>query len=328
MTPKPSGSKPFMPLPRLVVGTSALGSPLPLRGSTERGLFRRLDAFSDLGLSAFDLAASYAAGGAERVFGRWLSTRGGRANLFIITKGGHPVPVVAPHRLGARALRSDLTSSLRRLRTDGVDLYLLHRDDQHTPLEEIVESMLRFRREGKIERWGVSNWTCARLEQLRTIAEAAGFPLSASSPHLSVFSWARPPWPGTVSITGDAAATAYHLERPIPVLGWSPLGGGFLFGGGSRSTYDHPANRLRRERVRQIAEDRGTSLAAVALAVLLHSRLDPSLIVASSQIGHMRANLDALDLELTSRELDAFRAVLEPALPARTEPQSSAGGVA
>lgn len=314
-------------LPRLIAGTSDLGSPWPASRRTERASFRRLDASLDLGLSAFDLAASYAAGGAERLFGRWLAARGGRANLFVITKGGHPNPV-ARQRLKASALRSDLTGSLRRLKTEYVDLYLLHRDDGKTRLSDIIESMLQFRREGKILRWGVSNWTHARLEMLRRLSVEAGFGLSASSPHLSAFSWAKVPWPGTVSLVDDPAALVYHLEQRIPVLGWSPLGGGFLFSARRDHTYDHPENRVRRDAIRQIAAERGTSPASVALALLFHTRLDVRPIVSTSSPDHMVANLASLDLELTPRELDPFRSALAPALPATSRDPASVGGVA
>jgi aryl-alcohol dehydrogenase-like predicted oxidoreductase len=105
--------------------------------------------------------------------------------------------VIAPHWLHPRALRKDLEGSLRRLGADEIDLYLLHRDDRKTPLEEFAASMVRFRSEGKVVRWGVSNWTHERWEELLAVSKEAGFPCSVSSPQLSIFSWeGRPPLAG------------------------------------------------------------------------------------------------------------------------------------
>src|SRR5215470_1635458 len=118
-------------LPSVVVGTARLGSvfPEPLAGRSRREReLRALDALLEAGCTAFDLAASYQLGGTERLFGEWLESRGLRDRVFLVGKGGHPYPGVRPNRLTAAALSDDLDSSLRRLRIERLDLYLLHRD--------------------------------------------------------------------------------------------------------------------------------------------------------------------------------------------------------
>src|SRR5690606_17122486 len=106
--------------------------------------FAYLDGLLELGLTAFDLAASYQAGGTERLFGEWMRARKNRERLFLSTKGGHPIPLIAPHRLGRAALEADLEASLRRLGTSSVELYFLHRDDRSTPLAEIAQTLTTF----------------------------------------------------------------------------------------------------------------------------------------------------------------------------------------
>src|SRR5262249_32040641 len=222
------------------------------------------------GCSAFDLAASYQLGGTERLVGHWLASRGLRQKLFLVGKGGHPYPRLRPNRLTPEALSGDLDASLRRLRVDRFDLYLLHRDFPGAPLEPIVETLAAAHRAGKIQAWGVSNWAVARIEAIAPVARQAGLPpMAASSPHFSLVDWVRPPWTGTVSIAGasNREARSFHQRTQLPVLAWSPLGSGFLTSGEDRGgCYGSASNVARRERVRALATERGPTSAPLAPA--------------------------------------------------------------
>ena len=139
-------------IPRIVAGTARLGFFLPdaLAGRSRREAeLRTLDALVEAGCSAFDLAASYQLGGTERLVGHWLASRGLRQKLFLVGKGGHPYPGLRPNRLTPEALSADLDASLRRLRIDRFDLYLLHRDFPGAPLEPIVETLAAADRAGR-----------------------------------------------------------------------------------------------------------------------------------------------------------------------------------
>jgi aryl-alcohol dehydrogenase-like predicted oxidoreductase len=177
-------------VPPVLLGTAGIGSVLPdvLVGSSARDrAFRMLDAMVDAGCTAFDLGASYQIGGTERLFGHWLRARGHRERLFLVGKGGHPVPVLAPHRVTPRALRDDLEATLARLGTGKLDLYMLHRDDANAPLEALAEAIAGFERAGAIGGWGLSNWTHDRIARLDALARAAGAsPVAASSPHCAL----------------------------------------------------------------------------------------------------------------------------------------------
>ena len=301
-------------LPPIVVGTSRLGSVLPgvLGGGGRRAReLRHLDALLEAGAHAFDLAASYQLGGTERLLGEWIATRRNRERLFLVGKGGHPYPVVRPNRLGAAALRADLEASLRRLRVERLDLYLLHRDFPGAPLEPMIEVLLEAHRAGRIAGWGVSNWTVPRLEALDRAARAAGLPpLAASSPQFAVVDWVRPPWTGSVSIAGPARreARAFHARTRIPVLAWAPLASGYLSSERSGGAYASPENAARRDRVRALARDRGCTPAQVALAYLFSQEFPVSAVVAASTVEKMRENLAAAGLRLSRAEVEALEA--------------------
>lgn len=200
----------------IIIGTSHLGSVW----RTPKSEFYFLESLIDAGFLAFDLAASYQIGGTERLFGSWLSMRQNRNKLFLISKGGHPYPVIAPNRLTIGALQADLEASLRRLKTDYLDLYLLHRDHSEANLEAIAEFLLAAKQAGKIRDFGVSNWRHERIAKL-------GLDIAASSPHFSLHAWNKPPFKDCVSIAGpeNQAARDFYMHTQIPVLAWSPLRG-------------------------------------------------------------------------------------------------------
>jgi aryl-alcohol dehydrogenase-like predicted oxidoreductase len=301
-------------IPPVVAGAARLGFVLPDRlvGRSRRETeLRTLDALLEAGCSAFDLAASYQLGGTERLLGEWMASRRLRDRLFLIGKGGHPYPGLLPNRLTAGALSADLHASLRRLRIERLDLYLLHRDFPAAPLAPMVRTLGAALREGKILGWGVSNWSVERIEAIRAAARQEGLPpMSASSPHFSLVDWARPPWTGSVSIAGPAGrdARAFHARTRLPVLAWSPLGAGFLTSNETGGCYGSGANVARRERARTLARERGWTVAQVALAYLFSQPFPVSAVVAASTGAKMRENVAAAAFRLTPAELEALEA--------------------
>jgi aryl-alcohol dehydrogenase-like predicted oxidoreductase len=299
-------------VPRIIVGAADIGSVLPdvlVRRSDRARAFARLDALVDAGCSAFDLAASYQAGGTERFFGAWIGSRKNRDRLFLISKGGHPIPFVRPRRLTPSAIESDLHASLKRLRTDHIDLYLLHRDDEDAPVASLLQALARFQRDGKIGAWGVSNWTHARIRDVATLARATSVPSpTASSPHFSLAAWAKPPWNGCVSIAGPAQSGArkYYEDTKLPVLAWSPLGSGYFSpsrdAGHRDRVYGSASNVATRDRATSLAKHYGVSASHIALAYLLSQPFPVFAIVAASGDDRMRRNLEIASLKLTADE--------------------------
>ena len=291
------------------MGTARFGSPLSSSlypGFDRKRSWSLLDGAVDIGCTAFDTAASYQAGGTERFIGSWISSRRNRDRLFIISKGGHPHPFSWNHRLTPREISADLNGSLRRLGTERLDLYLLHRDDERAPLEPIVETMTTLQQQGKIRAWGVSNFTHVRVRSIIGLAQKVGATSpAASSPHFSLLEWVTPPWRGCVSIAGEGhrEAREYYEREQMPVLAWSPLGSGFFsLSGRPSKTYASPANVGRRRRAEELAKKYNRTSAQIALAYLYNQPFPVFAVVAASSVERMQLNLEATTLRLTPRE--------------------------
>mgnify|MGYP004466411891 CR=1 FL=1 len=165
----------------LGLGTSGAG--LDWDGADADYLF---DAYLDMGGNLIDTARIYSdwvapeTGRSERVIGDWIRRSGKRNHVLISTKGGHPVfhgPQDDLHlsRMSAADMRYDLELSLRALHTDVIDLYFYHRDDLSQSVEEEIEVMEAFRKEGKIRYYGCSNWTADRVKTADAYCKAKGY---------------------------------------------------------------------------------------------------------------------------------------------------------
>ncbi|XCP84934.1 aldo/keto reductase [Roseburia hominis] len=162
---------------QLCLGTSNYGTWL-----TEKFAIEQLDRFVDYGGNFMDSAHIYGdwipgeRARSEKIFGRWLRARKNRHNLVIIGKGGHPdFDQMDISRVNAKALAEDMNATLENLGTDYVDIYILHRDDVCIPVEELVDTLEGFRREGKTRYYGCSNWTLERLKAAQDYAKRQGY---------------------------------------------------------------------------------------------------------------------------------------------------------
>lgn len=307
--PAESSLAPSAPLSRLVLGTAwlATGVALPgvVRGTQARAL---LDLALDLGISALDTAAFYQLGGSERLIGDWMRSAGVRERVYLISKGGHP-SLLGRARLARGDLERDIDASLRRLRTDRLELYLLHRDAPDAPLEPIAETLWSFVASGRVRAYGVSNWTHERFAALRGLAmRSRQPPPAASSPQFSLPRWIATPYPGCVSIGGPGGAEALRAYRAADaaVLAWSPLGGGWLRAPGGRArgrAYRGTGNDARYNRLTALAERMGCTPAQLGLAwVLAHGRNVHAIV--GTRRPHRLAELPvALELSLSAEQI-------------------------
>ena len=301
-----------IPVTRLIFGTAHLAGRVPLPTATRfarRQAAVLLDAAYEAGYRAFDTAGIWQLGGRESVLGEWLAVNGVRQHVVIVGKGAHPSLLGFRSRMHERAITADLEQSLRRLRTDYLDLFLLHRDDPEVPVPTLLEILHHHQASGRVRAYGGSNWTHQRLSQALYGAENSGLtPFAASSPQYGIAVWRQPPWPGCVSISGPAAAAArsWYQETHLPVLAWSPLAG-ILAGGnalspGRRGPYATAANARRRERLMRMAVSKSATPAQLALAYVLNSQMNAFAVVSTATPQRLRENRAATDLALTSRE--------------------------
>lgn len=301
---------PLPALPPIVLGTGHLP------GLYKRWRFPRdaradavLDAALEAGCNAFDTARVYGEGLSESLLGNWIRSRRVRDQVVVIGKGGHP-DSSGRSRVDPTALTEDLDLTLRSLGVEFVDLYMLHRDDLDLGVGLIMETLHTFVQAGKVAAIGASNWTHARIEEANIYAAERGLtPFAASSPHQSLAEMISVPWPGCLSLTGDAGAEAraWYAATQMPVLAWSPLADGYLLKqeGNARACsgpYDSPANAVRRERLHALAARRGSSPAQLALAFLLHQEMKVVPVVAASTPARVRELLAASTVKLSIEE--------------------------
>ena len=147
---------------------------------------RIFDTYVDQGGNLIDCAHVYSdwvpgeIARAERVLGDWLSKCGKREQMVIMTKGGHPdmtIPVPDTHasRMTHADMVKDLDESLKQLRTDYIDIYFYHRDNRAQSVEEEIETMEQFVKEGKIRYYGCSNWDVDRMKAADAYCKEKGY---------------------------------------------------------------------------------------------------------------------------------------------------------
>ena len=275
-----------------------------------------LDGAVEQGITCFDTAENY--GNSESVLGDWMKRRGNREKVAVITKGCHPYDGksrVTPEFLGA-----DVEKSLKRLQTDYIDIYFLHRDDLSVPVGPIMETLNEFYQSGKIKCFGGSNWTDGRIDEANEYAAKNGLkPMMVSSPNYGLCRQIRDPWGGGTTITGDenAAAREWYLKNQMPIFAHSSLGRG-LFSGKICSNqqaeakkfldefamkgFVYPENFERLRRAEMIAYDKECSVSQISIAWLLRSRMNTFAIASCSTRNRVIENCKASDVELTAEE--------------------------
>jgi aryl-alcohol dehydrogenase-like predicted oxidoreductase len=290
-------------------------------GSTDVDEARRqIDQCLAVGVNMIDTADVYSAGVSEEIIGRVLEGR--RDGVLLATKARMPMGD-GPNDAGLsrQHLIAACEASLRRLRTDHIDLYQVHEWDGQTPVEETLQALDDLVRAGKVRYVGCSNYAGWQLMKALGVSERRG---------LARFSCQQ------IHYTLQAREAEYELvpisiDQGLGILVWSPLAGGLLSGkyrrgeqgpAGSRhlSGWDEPPIRDQDalydiiEVVVEVAKGRGVSPAQVALAWLLGRPAVTSVVVGARTAEQLADNLGAADLELSQEERARLDAVSQPPL--------------
>jgi len=234
----------------------------------------------DLGLTLIDTAEMYGSGGAERVVAEAIAGR--RDEVFLVSK-------VLPSNASARGTRTACEQSLKRLRTDRIDLYLLHWIGG-VPFEETVAGFEALRAGGKIRHWGVSNFDVHDMEKLAKVPSG-----SAAATNQVLYNLERR------GIEYDLLP--WCAARRIPVMAYTPLG--------------QSGRMLRSPVLASVAARHGVTPAAVALAFLL-ARPGVIVIPKAARVEHVRADAAAASLRLDAEDIAGIEAAFPP--PRRKEP--------
>ena len=304
------------PVACIIQGTTMIGSDL-----NESESFALLDQIYELGGNTVDTAHIYGGGKSERVIGRWLQARGLRDNMVIITKGG--AHSEDRRRMTPFDITTDLFDSLARLKTDHIDLYLLHRDDPVLPVEPIIHALNEHQQAGHIHAFGASNWSHQRIEAANAYAKANGLKsFVASSPQYSLAESHTEPWPMCLSISGTEGSEArnWYAKTQMPLLVWSPLASGFFSGKFRRDnlnefgerewdevvvrTYAKEANFQRLDRAATLASEKGVTTAHMALAFVMSQPMNMYSVVGPHSAAKFAANVEAANIKLTPQEMD------------------------
>ena len=227
----------------------------------------------ELGMTLIDTAEMYGSGGAEEMVSR--ATEGLRDGLFIVSK-------VYPHNASRAGVVAACERSLERLRTDRIDLYLLHWRGS-IPLTETLVGFQQLQRDGKIRHYGVSNFDHADMAEWVALkggetvaADQVLYNLSRRGPEWDLLPWCR--------------------ERGIPIMAYTPLGQGSL---------------LHDRTLAEIARRRNATPAQIALAWLLRQE-NIIVIPKAARLEHVRDNRGALDVALTEEDLTALDRAFPP----------------
>lgn len=273
--------------------------------------FELLDTWKALGGNVVDTAHLYSGGSSERALGQWLESRGGREDLVILAKGAHHN--VDRRRVTPEDITCDLRDTLARLKTDYVDLYVLHRDDPAVPVGPIVEILNEHKRVGRIRSFGGSNWTPARLDEANAYAAERGLEgFTCSSPHLSLAVPNGIVWEGCVDAR-DPESRAWYARTRMPLFAWSSQARGFFSGAFTPENvgendlmsrvYDSPGNWERLRRAEELGRRRGFSAIQVALAWVLHQPFPVFPLIGPATADELNSCVGALDLELTPEDV-------------------------
>lgn len=275
----------------------------------------------DAGINFFDTADAYANGESETLLGAALKAR--RHEVVIATKVGFRSGApVTQSGLSRRHILWSVDESLRRLGTDWIDVYIAHREDPHTPLEETLSALDAVVRAGKVRYLGFSNWSAWTVAAARELQQAHGFaPFTHGQMYYSLLGR---------DVERDVIPMMQRYGLGLTV--WSPLAAGFLSGKYTRENLSDPDNRYSGfdllpfdkehgfalvEQLREIAAARGASVAQVAIAWLLSRNAVTSVLLGASKRAQLEDNLRAVDVGLTADELARLDAAtpLAPVYP-------------
>ena len=294
----------------------------------------------DAGITTFDTADVYMNGAAEEVLGAALSGVG-RRDVEIATKVFWPTGNKGPNDSGLsrKHIMESIHDSLRRLRTDYVDLYQAHRFDDATPLEETMQAFADVVRQGKALYIGVSEWTADQLRAGQALARELGVPLVSNQPQYSAL-WR----------VIEAEVVPASRELGISQIVFSPVAQGVLTGkyragqqppAGSRATdtkgggamfikrfLDQPALLDRVQALQPVADELGLTMAQLAVAWVLQNDNVTAAIIGASRPEQVAENVAASGVEIPAELMARIDDVLGTETverdPARTAENSPA----
>jgi 1-deoxyxylulose-5-phosphate synthase len=306
---------------RICLGTMTYGSKKwrewVLEDPEARPFYRRA---IEAGINFFDTADIYSLGVSEEITGRALKEYGpSRDKLVIATKVFNAMGDDPNQKgLSRKHIMHAIDDSLRRLQTDYVDLYQIHRFDPHTPIEETLEALDQVVRAGKALYIGASSmyaWQFLKMLQTSDMMGLARFVTMQNHYNL-------------VYREEEREMIPLCLEEGVGLIPWSPLARGFLAGNRNAAArgetvraktddfaqklYYRPSDFVVVDRLTEIAKKRGVQNAQIALAWILSKPGVSSPIIGASKMEHLDQAIDAMEIHLDEEEIKALEQPYEP----------------
>jgi aryl-alcohol dehydrogenase-like predicted oxidoreductase len=281
------------------------------QGTSREEAFRLLDAAWEMGITTLDTADAYGGGRSESFIGAWLHTKGSdvRDRIVIVTKTFNPMEDGADRGLSRSRIRRQVGTSLERLGVDRLPLYMTHAWDPDVAQEETLGAFDELVREGIVGAVGASNYTADQVAEALELSALEG---------LTRYEWVQNAF--SLLEQGDRQ-TMFPLchEHGLGYAPFGPLAGGWLTGkyrrgeeapAGSRMTlrpeggegYRTDATFAALEAFERAAQTRGVSMAALALAWLLHVPELTAIVVGPNDVAQLTPVRDALDIRLDADE--------------------------
>lgn len=308
-----------MKVSRICLGAMTYGNPndrwkWALNEEESRPFIRRA---LELGINFFDTADVYSFGSSEEILGSALKDYAKRGEVVIATKVFNQMSTDINDRgLSRKHIMKSIDGTLRRLKTDYVDLYQIHRWDYTTPIEETMEALHDVVKAGKALYIGASSMFCWQFAKALSASDLHGWTRFVSmQPHYNL-----------IYREEEREMIPFCIDQKLAVIPWSPLARGLLTGNRSkerdetlRARSDEFGRLLYKdsdfdiiERLTQVARNRGIPDAQVALAWLLSKPAVTAPIIGASKAGHLEDAVAALDVKLSPEEIKSLEELYQP----------------
>lgn len=305
---------------RLALGTMGFGDPVnwvhkwALDEAGSRPIIKKA---LDLGINFFDTANAYSNGVSEQIVGNALNDFASRAEVVIATKV-YWQTFEGPNGQGLsrKAIFSEVEKSLKNLKTDYIDLYIIHHWDYTTPIEETMSALNDLVRSGKVRYIGASNMFAWQFEMAQNIAEQHNWTKFISmEDHLNLLYREE-----------EREMLPYAKAAGVGVIPYSPLAAGRLTRDPSKTSFRLETDQVAKRkydstknvdieiinRVGKIANDLNVSRAAVSLAWLLHKDVVSAPIIGATKLSHLDSAIKALSVNLSKDQISYLE---EPYVP-------------
>lgn len=271
----------------------------------------------DLGINFFDTANVYSLGRSEEILGKALNDYAEREEIVIATKVyGEMRDEPNGSGLSRKAIMTEIDKSLERLGTDYIDLYIIHRWDYGTPIEETMEALHDLKKAGKVRYIGASAMYTWQFQKAQYVAEKNGWTKFVSMQnHLNLLNREE-----------EREMVPFCREENIALTPYSPLASGRLARPWSESTERSESDKIAKrkygstevadrkvvERVAELADKKGVPMVQISLAWLMQKEPVTIPIIGSTKLSHLESAVPAVSVELSQEEIDFLE---EPYIP-------------